>query len=284
MEDFIRIVDLKFGYNSGYENDILNGINLNIKKGEFLAILGHNGSGKSTFAKQLNAMLLPTSGDVFVNGMNTKDENKLYDVRSCVGLVLQNPDNQLISSIVEEDVAFGPENLGLPPKEIRKRVDEALKSVDMYDYRKNSIYGLSGGQKQKVAIAGIIAMQPECIVLDEPTAMLDPIGRQEVIKTVKKLNKEKNITVVLITHYMDEAVNADRIVVMKDGKIASIGTPESIFSNPCFLENCQLSVPQAVEFLQKLKENGQILPELALDEKDCIRELKKYLSMNLSKN
>ena len=279
MEKFIDIVDLKFRYD---ENDdaknILNGVNLEIKNGEFLTILGHNGSGKSTLAKHLNAMLIPTSGEVFVKGINTKDESKIYEVRSTVGLVLQNPDNQLVASIVEEDVAFGPENLGICPQKIRALVDEALKSVDMYDYIQCATYNLSGGQKQRVAIAGIIAMQPECIVLDEPTAMLDPIGRQEVIHTIKKLNKEKGITVVLITHYMDEAVDSDRIVVMNEGKIAKIGTPKNIFSDIKFLESCQLSIPQAVELIQKLTLNGVNLPDTALNEKECISIIKNYLN------
>ncbi len=280
MEKFIDIVDLKFSYD---ENDdaknILNGVNLEIKKGEFLTILGHNGSGKSTLAKHLNAMLTPTSGAVFVKGIDTKNESRIYDVRSAVGLVLQNPDNQLVASIIEEDVAFGPENLGVCPKKIRVLVDEALKSVDMYDYRQCATYNLSGGQKQRVAIAGIIAMQPECIVLDEPTAMLDPIGRQEVISTIKKLNKENGITVVLITHYMDEAVDSDRIVVMNEGQIAKIGTPKDIFSDIEFLESCQLSIPQAVELMQKLKFNGVKLPDTALNEKECVSIIKNYLSV-----
>lgn len=279
MEKFIDIVDLKFRYDESDDaKNILNGVNLEIKNGEFLTILGHNGGGKSTLAKHLNAMLIPTSGEVFVKGINTKDESKIYDVRSTIGLVLQNPDNQLVASIVEEDVAFGPENLGVCPQKIRALVDEALKSVDMYDYRQCATYNLSGGQKQRVAIAGIIAMKPECIVLDEPTAMLDPIGRQEVIHTIKKLNKEKGITVVLITHYMDEAVDSDRIVVMNEGKIAKIGTPKNIFSDIKFLENCQLSIPQAVELIQKLTLNGVNLPDAVLNEKECISIIKNYLN------
>lgn len=278
MEKFIDVVDLKFSYDENNESpDILDGVNLEIKKGEFLTILGHNGSGKSTLAKHLNAMLMPTSGEVFVKNINTKDEQKIYEIRSTVGLVLQNPDNQIVASIVEEDVAFGPENLGISPQKIRLQVDEALKAVDMYDYKKSSIYDLSGGQKQRVAIAGIIAMQPECMVLDEPTAMLDPIGREEVINTIKKLNKENGITIVLITHYMEEAVNSDRIVVMNKGKIAKIGSPKSIFSDIKFLENCQLSIPQAVELVQKLKLNGINLPDTVLTEKECVCVIKKYL-------
>ena len=285
MEKFIDIVDLKFSYDNGNASkNILNGINLKIKKGEFLTILGHNGSGKSTLARHLNAMLLPTEGDIFVNGINTKDEEKLYDIRRTVGLVLQNPDNQIVASVVEEDVAFGPENLGLPAKEIRTRVDEALKAVDMYDFRQSAIYNLSGGQKQRVAIAGIIAMHPECLVLDEPTAMLDPCGRQEVIRTVKKLNRENGITVVLITHYMDEALDSDRIAVMNEGKIIRLGPAKDIFSDVEFLESCQLSIPQSVELLQKLKISGVNLQNVALNETECVDFLKDYLAANVPKD
>ncbi|CDB24286.1 putative uncharacterized protein [Clostridium sp. CAG:557] len=279
MEKFIDIIDLKFNYAPNDDaSNILNGINLKIKKGEFLTILGHNGSGKSTLAKHLNALLLPSFGKVFVKGIDTKNESKTYDVRSIVGLVLQNPDNQLVASIVEEDVAFGPENLGICPQKIRTLVDEALKSVDMYDYRQYATYNLSGGQKQRVAIAGVLAMQPECIILDEPTAMLDPIGRQEVISTVKKLNKENGITVVLITHYMDEAVDSDRIVVVNEGQVAKVGTPKDIFSDVKFLESCQLSIPQDIELVQKLKFNGIKLYDTALNEKECVYMIRNYLN------
>ena len=279
MEKFIDIIDLKFNYAPNDDaSNILNGINLKIKKGEFLTILGHNGSGKSTLAKHLNALLLPSFGKVFVKGIDTKNESKTYDVRSIVGLVLQNPDNQLVASIVEEDVAFGPENLGICPQKIRTLVDEALKSVDMYDYRQYATYNLSGGQKQRVAIAGVLAMQPECIILDEPTAMLDPIVRQEVISTVKKLNKENGITVVLITHYMDEAVDSDRIVVVNEGQVAKVGTPKDIFSDVKFLESCQLSIPQDIELVQKLKFNGIKLYDTALNEKECVYMIRNYLN------
>ena len=279
MEKFIDIIDLKFNYAPNDDaSNILNGINLKIKKGEFLTILGHNGSGKSTLAKHLNALLLPSFGKVFVKGIDTKNESKTYDVRSIVGLVLQNPDYQLVASIVEEDVAFGPENLGICPQKIRTLVDEALKSVDMYDYRQYATYNLSGGQKQRVAIAGVLAMQPECIILDEPTAMLDPIGRQEVISTVKKLNKENGITVVLITHYMDEAVDSDRIVVVNEGQVAKVGTPKDIFSDVKFLESCQLSIPQDIELVQKLKFNGIKLYDTALNEKECVYMIRNYLN------
>ena len=279
MEKFIDIIDLKFNYAPNDDaSNILNGINLKIKKGEFLTILGHNGSGKSTLAKHLNALLLPSFGKVFVKEIDTKNESKTYDVRSIVGLVLQNPDNQLVASIVEEDVAFGPENLGICPQKIRTLVDEALKSVDMYDYRQYATYNLSGGQKQRVAIAGVLDMQPECIILDEPTAMLDPIGRQEVISTVKKLNKENGITVVLITHYMDEAVDSDRIVVVNEGQVAKVGTPKDIFSDVKFLESCQLSIPQDIELVQKLKFNGIKLYDTALNEKECVYMIRNYLN------
>ena len=279
MKSFIDIVDLNFTYNEGNNaKSILNGINLNIKKGEFLAILGCNGSGKSTLIKHLNAMLLPTQGDVFVKGMNTKDERKIYDIRSTVGLVLQNPDNQIVASIVEDDVAFGPENLGVAPKVIRERVDMALKLVDMYDYRKSTTYSLSGGQKQRVAIAGIIAMQPECILLDEPTSMLDPEGRKEVLDTIKNLNKNFEITIVLITHYMEEAVNADRIAIINEGKIVRVNTPRAIFSDIIFLKEYQLSIPPVVELIHKLRLNGINLNNIALDEKECINILKNYFN------
>lgn len=279
MKSFIDIVDLNFSYNEGNNaKSILNGINLNIKKGEFLAILGCNGSGKSTLIKHLNAMLLPTKGDVFVKGMNTKDERKIYDIRSTVGLVLQNPDNQIVASIVEDDVAFGPENLGVAPKVIRERVDMALKLVDMYDYRKSTTYSLSGGQKQRVAIAGIIAMQPECILLDEPTSMLDPEGRKEVLDTIKNLNKNFEITIVLITHYMEEAVNADRIAIINEGKIVRVNTPRAIFSDIIFLKEYQLSISPVVELIHKLRLNGINLNNIVLDEKECINILKNYFN------
>ena len=222
------MIDVRNLHKAFGSHEVLKGVNLEIQKGEFVALLGHNGSGKSTIAKMFNAMLLPAGGKVYVEGMDTLDESLVYEIRRRVGLVLQNPDNQLVASIVEEDVAFGPENLGIAPEEIRRRVDDALKAVEMYDYRLNAPYKLSGGQKQRIAIAGIIAMQPECIVLDEPTAMLDPRGREEVLRTIHKLNREKGITIVLITHYMDEAVQAGRVVVMDDGQILLQGTPKEV--------------------------------------------------------
>ena len=256
---FIQTKDLKFTYDdvedgeAGKVHEVLKGVNLDIQKGEFVALLGHNGSGKSTIAKMFNAMLLPAGGKVYVEGMDTLDESLVYEIRRRVGLVLQNPDNQLVASIVEEDVAFGPENLGIAPEEIRRRVDDALKAVEMYDYRLNAPYKLSGGQKQRIAIAGIIAMQPECIVLDEPTAMLDPRGREEVLRTIHKLNREKGITIVLITHYMDEAVQAGRVVVMDDGQILLQGTPKEVFSHVELLKQHKLDVPQATELIYRLR-------------------------------
>ncbi len=255
----------------------VDGVSLDVGKGEFVALLGHNGCGKSTVAKHFNAMLLPDSGSVKVDGISTADESKTYDIRKKVGLVLQNPDNQLVASIVEEDVAFGPENLGVPPEEIRLRVDEALKAVDMYEYRKNAPFKLSGGQKQRIAIAGILAMQPDCIVLDEPTAMLDPNGRDEVLSTLIKLNKEKNITIILITHYMDEAVLADRVVVMDEGKILTQGTPQEVFSKVELLKKHRLDVPQATELAYRLKGCGVKIDKLPLTTEDCVKMLEGVL-------
>lgn len=276
--DFISLENIVFSYNE--EPDApkaLDSVSLDIKKGEFVALLGHNGCGKSTVAKHLNAMLLPDSGKVFVDGDDTCDEEKTYEIRKKVGLVLQNPDNQLVASIVEEDVAFGPENLGIDPKEIRKRVDYALKAVGMYDFRENAPYKLSGGQKQRVAIAGILAMFPECIVLDEPTAMLDPNGREEVMSTLVKLNREKNITIVLITHFMDEAVLADRVVVMDNGKILTQGTPYDVFSQIELLKKHRLDVPQATELAYKLRGCGVKFDRLPLNAQECVKMLREVL-------
>ncbi|MDP4088051.1 MAG: energy-coupling factor transporter ATPase [Bacillota bacterium] len=234
----------------------IDGVDLNIKKGEFLVILGHNGSGKSTLAKHMNALLLPTEGKVYIEGLDTSDEKLLWDIRSKAGMVFQNPDNQIVATIVEEDVAFGPENLGVPSAEIRARVDDSLRIVNMYEYRRHAPHLLSGGQKQRVAIAGILAMRPECIVLDEPTAMLDPSGRKEVIKTISHLNKEMGITIILITHYMEEAVEADRIVVMDEGNIMLQGTPREVFSNVEMMKKIGLDVPQVTELAYKLGKHG----------------------------
>ena len=280
---FIQTKDLKFTYDdvedgeAGKVHEVLKGVNLDIQKGEFVALLGHNGSGKSTIAKMFNAMLLPAGGKVYVEGMDTLDESLVYEIRRRVGLVLQNPDNQLVASIVEEDVAFGPENLGIAPEEIRRRVDDALKAVEMYDYRLNAPYKLSGGQKQRIAIAGIIAMQPECIVLDEPTAMLDPRGREEVLRTIHKLNREKGITIVLITHYMDEAVQAGRVAVMDDGQILLQGTPKEVFSHVELLKQHKLDVPQATELIYRLRASGYPLPKCVLNEEDCVAALERIL-------
>ena len=273
MDDFIQVQHLSFQYISedgeAAPVDVLKDISLNVRRGEFVALLGHNGSGKSTMAKQFNAMLLPTEGKVLVDGMDTADDTCKYEIRRKVGLVLQNPDNQLVASIVEEDVAFGPENLGVPPKEIRQRVDDALKTVGMYEYRTHAPHKLSGGQKQRVAIAGILAMQPHCLVLDEPTAMLDPMGRREVLQTVQKLNREKGITVILITHYMDEAVLADRVLVMDSGKILTQGAPREVFSQVELLRSEGLSVPTTTELIYDLDAAGWSLPLSALTVDEC---------------
>ena len=252
-------------------------LSLEIERGSFTVILGHNGSGKSTLAKMLNGLNKPTSGDVLVDGINTKDEATEIEVKRKVGMVFQNPDNQIIASIVEEDVAFGPENLGLEPSEIRRRVDNALKAVDMYDFRESTPHRLSGGQKQRIAIAGIMAMEPECLVLDEPTAMLDPKGRAEIISTLHRLNSDKGITIVLITHYMEEAENADRVIVMNDGKIIADNVPKVIFSDVKTLKSVGLDVPQTAELLYSLKENGFPVDTHALLVKEAAAEIIKAM-------
>ena len=279
--NFISLQNVFFSYTDVEEQQnkkyALNGVSLDVKEGEFLAIIGHNGCGKSTIAKHLNAMQLPDSGKVYVDGDDTSDEDKTFDIREKVGLVLQNPDNQLVASIVEEDVAFGPENLGVPPKEIRTRVDNALKAVGMYEYRKHAPHKLSGGQKQRVAIAGILAILPECIVLDEPTAMLDPNGRDEVLSTLLELNHKKNMTVVLITHYMDEAVLADRVVVMDGGNILTQGTPDEVFSQVELLKKHRLDVPQSAELAYRLKGCGVKIDKIPLNNAECIKMLEEVL-------
>ncbi len=278
---FISIEDVYFSY--GAEEDgqtaknAVDGVTLQIEEGEFVAVIGHNGCGKSTLAKHLNAMLLPDSGKITVDGDDTADDAKTFEIREKVGLVLQNPDNQLVASIVEEDVAFGPENLGVEPAEIRRRVDEALRAVDMYEYREHAPYKLSGGQKQRVAIAGILAIQPRCIVLDEPTAMLDPVGREEVISTLQRLNREKKITVVLITHFMDEAVLADRVVVMDGGKILTQGTPQEVFSQVELLKRHRLDVPQSAELAYKLRGCGIGFERIPLTQGDCVTMLEEAM-------
>lgn len=258
-QEMIKCENVVFKYTShedGVEKYAINGVDLTVKKGEFLVVLGHNGSGKSTLAKHMNALLLPTDGDVYVDGLNTKDENSVWDIRAKAGMVFQNPDNQMVATIVEEDVAFGPENLGVDPKEIRKRVDESLEKVGMSEYKRHAPHLLSGGQKQRVAIAGILAMQPECIIFDEPTAMLDPIGRKDVLKNIKEINKEYGITIILITHYMDEAAQADRIVVIDNGKLIMEGTPKQVFSQVELMKKIGLDVPQVTELSYELNKEG----------------------------
>lgn len=278
---FIEVNNITFRYD--YEEpktkNVLDNVSLSIAKGEFVALLGHNGSGKSTLAKMFNGILQPDSGKVEVCGIDTSNEDTLLEVRKRVGLVLQNPDNQLVASIVEEDVAFGPENLGVKPDEIRRRVDEALKAVDMYEYRTHAPYKLSGGQKQRVAIAGIIAMEPDCIVLDEPTAMLDPQGRREVMDAVTKLNKEKGITIILITHYMDEAALADRLVVMDSGHIVTEGTPRDVFSKIELLKRHSLDVPQSTELAHRLRSAGLRIDALPLTPNECASIIADALSV-----
>lgn len=254
-------------------NRAIDGLDLEIEKGDFVAVLGHNGSGKSTLAKHINGLLLPTEGTVWVGNMDTRDEEHIWDVRKTAGMVFQNPDNQIIGNIVEEDVGFGPENIGVPTEEIWKRVDESLKAVGMDAYRLQSPNKLSGGQKQRVAIAGVMAMRPECIILDEPTAMLDPNGRKEVIKTIHELNQSEGITVLLITHYMEEAVEADRIVVMDEGKVVMDGKPREIFSRVKELKHYGLDVPQVTELAFELKEAGMPLPEGIISREELVKAL-----------
>ncbi len=251
----------------------VDGVDLDIQKGDFVAILGHNGSGKSTLAKHLNAILTPREGTVWVDGKDTKDERKIWEIRQSAGMVFQNPDNQIIGTIVEEDVGFGPENMGVPTKEIWERVEESLKAVNMVKYRHHSPNKLSGGQKQRVAIAGVVAMHPQCIVLDEPTAMLDPNGRKEVIRAVRALNQVEDITVVLITHYMEEVIYADKVIVMDQGKIIMQGTPREIFSQVEKLKACRLDVPQATLLAYELKQAGLKLPDGILTREELVEEL-----------
>ena len=266
----IRTEKLEFAYDpeDGRE-PILKDLELEIEEGSFVAVLGHNGSGKSTLAKHMNAILLPTGGTVWIDGIDTRNEDRLLDIRRTVGMVFQNPDNQIVANVVEDDVAFGPENLGVPSAEIRMRVDEALRDVDMYEYRNHAPHLLSGGQKQRVAIAGIVAMRPRCIVLDEPTAMLDPAGRREVMDTIHRLNREHGITVLLITHHMDECVDADRLIVMSDGRIIADGTPRQVFPQVDMLRSSGLDVPATVGLLYELKKAGLDLPLDALTVEEC---------------
>ncbi|MDU4045744.1 MAG: energy-coupling factor transporter ATPase [Peptoniphilus harei] len=271
----ISIKNLSFKYDYEDENaiQILKDIDLEIKEGEFLALLGHNGSGKSTLAKLINGLLIPGEGDVLVDGMNTKNEEEIWDIRRNAGMVFQNPDNQLVATIVEDEVAFGPENLGIEPAEIRKRVDKALEDVGMTDYKKNAPHLLSGGQKQRVAIAGILAMSPKYIILDEPTAMLDPSGRREVIDTLVKLNKEENKTIILITHYMEEAAISDRVVVMEDGNIVLSGKPREVFSQVEDIKKLGLDVPQVTELAYELKKEGIEISTEVLNIEEMVKEI-----------
>jgi len=275
----LKAENLLYSYDNGVKkiDAVLDNLNLNIKKGEFVAILGHNGCGKSTLAKHFNGLLLPLSGNVYVAGINTSDEEKLLEIRKKVGMVFQNPDNQIVANVVEEDVAFAPENLGVPSSEIRKRVDEALKTVDMYRFRKHAPHLLSGGQKQRVAIAGAIAMKPECIVMDEPTAMLDPMGRAEVMETILKLKAQENITVVLITHYMDEAALADRVVVMDDGRIVIDDVPKKVFSKVELLKKLGLDVPQVTELAYELNKEGIDIDYDVLTVTECADKVLDYV-------
>ena len=277
MENFAESLNLDFKYD-GEEEFVLKDINLSFKQGEMTAVLGHNGCGKSTFAKHLNAILLPSGGTVYIDGIDTKDENRIYDIRQRVGMVFQNPDNQIVATIVEEDVAFALENLGVEPNEIRRRVDEALKAVGMYEYRMHAPHQLSGGQKQRVAIAGIIAMRPRCIVLDEPTAMLDPKGRSEVMKTVKELNSKYGITIILITHYMEEAAQCERIIVMDKGKVLMDDSPKQVFSRVEELKAVGLDVPQMTELVYELNKYGLKLDTHIINENECCDALLTLLS------
>lgn len=274
MDDIVKVNNISFEYITDEAKlKAIDNLSLDVKKGEFVAIIGHNGSGKSTLSKNLNAILMPTEGNILIDGMDTKEEERLWDIRQTAGMVFQNPDNQIVATIVEEDVAFGPENLGVEPKEIRRIVEESLKSVGMYDLRGRQPHLLSGGQKQRVAIAGIIAMRPKCIIFDEATAMLDPSGRKEVMKTIKRLNKEENITVIHITHFMEEAVEADRVVVMEKGKKILEGTPREVFSEIKMLKEIGLDVPCMTELSSLLIEEGMNISSDILTVDEMVMEL-----------
>ena len=283
MATMIKTENLKFAYpaDEGEQQTFaLKGVDLRIEKGSFVVVLGHNGSGKSTLAKTFNGVLLPVGGRVYVEGMDTTDENLLLSIRQHVGMVFQNPDNQIVANVVEEDIAFAPENLGVPSEEIRRRVDDALNAVGMYEFVRHAPHLLSGGQKQRIAIAGVIAMEPDCIVLDEATAMLDPIGRQEVLSTVHRLNKEKGITVVLITHHMNEAELADRVVVMDNGRVAMDGTPREVFAKVDELRSMGLTVPDTVDLLDRLQKDGLGVPLTALTVEECADAIAAALAKN----
>ena len=282
MKDIINIKKLIHDYQKYNEDGkvestyrAVDEVSLDVQPGQFIAILGHNGSGKSTLAKHLNAILLPTEGTVYVDGKDTRDEEKIKEIRHTAGMVFQNPDNQIIGTVVDEDVAFGPENMGVPSEEIEKRVEEGLKTVEMWEYRSHSPNKLSGGQKQRVAIAGVVAMHPKCIVLDEPTAMLDPVGRKEVIQAAWKLNKEEHVTIILITHYMEEVTSADQVIVMDQGKVLMQGTPKEVFSRVEELKEHRLDVPQVTMLAHELRKSGLNIPEGILTREELIEELVK---------
>ena len=285
MEDkvIIKFDNVSFAYKADeaetVATGVVDGFSLAVPEGQFLAVLGHNGCGKSTIAKLMNGILVPDSGKITVDGIDTSDDNRVMDVRKTVGMVFQNPDNQIVATIVEDDVAFGPENLGVDPKEIRQRVDDALKAVGMYEFRGREPHRLSGGQKQRVAIAGVLAMNTKCVVMDEPTAMLDPYGRQEVMDTIRMLNKERGITVILITHYMDEAVKADRVVVMDKGQIVLDGEPENVFRHVEKLKPLGLDVPQATELAYRLRKAGFKIADDILDEEECAAAILRVLEV-----
>ena len=281
MSEIIKTENLQYAYpaeDGQLSVPVLKGVNLSIKRGEFVAVLGHNGSGKSTLAGCFNAIRLPTGGVCYVDMMDTRDENNTYEVRKTVSMVFQNPDNQIVSNVVEEDVAFAPENLGVASQEIRQRVDDALKAVGMYDYRTYAPQLLSGGQKQRIAIAGVIAMMPRCVVLDEPTAMLDPQGRREVLDTVERLNHETGMTVILITHHMDEAARADRVIAMSEGRIVADGTPQAVFAQEPLLRSVGLDVPQTEQLLLELKRRGIDIPTDALTPEACAQLLQQRIA------
>ena len=282
MSNLITTENLSFTYPASGERlalPVFENLNLEIAEGSFTAVIGPNGCGKSTLAKHFNAVLLPSGGKVWVAGLDTSDEEKLLEIRRQIGMVFQNPDNQIVANVVEEDVAFAPENLGVPSAEIRRRVDEALKTVGMYEYREHAPHLLSGGQKQRIAIAGVLAMEPRCIVLDEPTAMLDPRGREEVVSTVTRLNRERGITVVLITHHMSEAVGADRVIVMHEGGILLDGSPRAVFSRVELLRQAGLDVPQTTELLYELRKSGWDVPIDALTPEECAEAIAKAMQV-----
>ncbi len=276
MKKIIELKNVGFRY-SDEETDVIKNLSLDFFEGQFTCVLGHNGSGKSTLAKLINALIVPTRGEVISYGCNTADESKEIEIRRNIGMVFQNPDNQIVATVVEDDVAFGPENLGIPREEIRKRVDEALKLVDMYEYRKHEPHRLSGGQKQRVAIAGVIAMKTGCIVLDEPTAMLDPKGRREVMSALLKLKNDLGISIILVTHFMDEAVNADRVIVMNDGEVCLDGTPSDVFTNAQLLKSIGLCVPKPLELATELRKAGVDIGGTPLTAKDFVDEYRQFI-------